>query len=207
MKNPKRTERKRRLMKNWNGETTFEILVCLNICSLPTSIRLCGLLEEARSAGWRPVREITVVAKYQYENVTGLRDPGRRSQVTGENIFERLFTDEIVTHIATETNMRYHQLTPGSPLTITNEDIRLFVAFVISVCGERVDNVHNFLNSVDRPGITRRSYARVFKCLTFDLKTVTDLLNKSLRAVTKLCPSRKWNSDCKYFSGWRARRS
>ncbi len=150
--------------------------------------RLGECLEVAHQQGWRNVTEREPKLKEGNVVVSEFRPLRVRHRNTFTNTFLRLVNDELVEHIAdisTATLRGMKDTTRGPKPTITEQDIRAFIAEVIAACAGKITDLRSHFAQQGHKGLGQHQYQRIRSALGFDTGTLMGIFNDNLKATLK----------------------
>jgi hypothetical protein len=103
--------------------------------------------------------------------------------------FQRVFSDELLDHIATFTLNQANQKRKGPQgrkISFTSQDILQFIIVIIGMCGKREKNTTVFVRDKNRRGLGISKYEKIRAFLNFDIATLFGIFNKNLKNLIKV---------------------
>ena len=140
--------------------------------------------------GWKNITNHDLVEVFQIREVTELRDPGLRLEVSPYHIFRRIINDNFIDNIATATNALFHlekQGKQGPRDNITRTDILLLFSMFVDVCGKGITEFNKYRDDASREiGLTSSRYTKVRHHLSYDTIELCKHFNEGIQSVLEV---------------------
>lgn len=141
--------------------------------------------------GWRNISDHEIKPRQEFADVTELNIPRLRGEVTGVNIFLRIFSITLITHIMeatnSESNKAFQTGEARKRFIFDQKDVILYVSVLLEAMGRRVHNLKDWIRGKTgerhKNGISASRYEAFRTYISFDYVEFFHLFNKGLRAV------------------------
>jgi hypothetical protein len=134
--------------------------------------------------GWKNVTDCVIQPLWSTIGICQLIPAGRRGTINPLDLFLRLFSNDMLDHIAAQTQLAWSvkkEHTRGPTMNVTSQDILGIITIFLSLCGTKEKSLKSVVRDVNRKGIPSKRYEKLRSVFAFDISTIIDIFNRNLK--------------------------